>query len=149
VQAVPVTAFVFSQTNSLPSGMVPVSVQPGLPVGAQMPSPGRASELTGQPWFHGRITRKHAETVLNNKPLGSFLVRQSESGDSNDYSLSLVSGSGCVHMRICMKNGEFILGQCSQPFGSIVKMIEHYARTEVPIKGAQHVRLSVPITPSG
>ena len=57
------------------------------------------------------------------------------------------SGSGCVHMRICMKNGEFILGQCSQPFGSIVKMIEHYGRVEVPIKGAQHVKLSVPITP--
>lgn len=50
-------------------------------------------------------------------------------------------------MRICMKNGEFILGQCSQPFGSIVKMIEHYGRVEVPIKGAQHVKLSVPITP--
>ena len=56
------------------------------------------------------------------------------------------SGSGCVHMRICVKNGEYILGQCSQPFTSIVKMIEHYGKVEVPIKGAQHVKLSTPIS---
>jgi hypothetical protein len=48
-------------------------------------------------------------------------------------------------MRICMKNGEFILGQCSQPFNSIVKMIEHYGKVEVPIKGAQHVKLIHPV----
>lgn len=48
-------------------------------------------------------------------------------------------------MRICMKNGEFILGQCSQPFNSIVKMIDHYSRVEVPIKGAQHVKLTMPV----
>ena len=45
-----------------------------------------------------------------------------------------------------MKNGEFILGQCSQPFRSIVKMIEHYGKVEVPIKGACHVKLLMPIT---
>ena len=48
-------------------------------------------------------------------------------------------------MRICLKNGEFILGQCSQPFSSIIKMIEHYSRIEVPIKGALHVKLIKPI----
>ena len=44
-----------------------------------------------------------------------------------------------------MKNGEFILGQCSQPFNSIIKMIEHYGKVEVPIKGAQHVKLTNPV----
>lgn len=48
-------------------------------------------------------------------------------------------------MRICMKNGEYILGQCSQPFKSIVQMIEHYRTVEVPIKGAQHVKLTMPV----
>lgn len=62
--------------------------------------------------------------------------------------LSNRSGSGCVHMRICMKNGMFILGQCSSPFGSIIHMIEHYNKVEVPIKGAQHVKLTIPITRS-
>jgi hypothetical protein len=46
--------------------------------------------LEKQSWFHGRITRKQAETLLTNKPIGSFLVRQSESGTNNDFSLSLV-----------------------------------------------------------
>ncbi|CAF0752422.1 unnamed protein product [Brachionus calyciflorus] len=149
VSALPVTALVFSQTNSLPQGILPINVQHQSQMVTQMPSPNRMNDLERHPWFHGRITRKHAEIMLNNKPIGSFLVRQSESGNSNDYSLSLVSGSGCVHMRICMKNGEFILGQCSQPFTSIVKMIDHYGRVEVPIKGAQHVKLSVPVAPSG
>jgi hypothetical protein len=49
-------------------------------------------------------------------------------------------------MRICLKNGEFILGQCSQPFPSILKMIEHYRKVEVPIKGAQHVKLKTPVS---
>ena len=49
-------------------------------------------------------------------------------------------------MRICMKNGEFILGQCSQPFTSIIKMIEHYGKVEVPIKGAQHVKLTMGVS---
>jgi hypothetical protein len=58
------------------------------------------------------------------------------------------SGSGVVHMRISIKNGEYILGQCSQPFNSIVKMVEHYGKVEVPIKGALHVKLTNPVPKS-
>lgn len=46
--------------------------------------------LEQQPWFHGKITRKQAESLLENMPIGSFLVRSSESGNLNDFSLSLV-----------------------------------------------------------
>jgi hypothetical protein len=114
----------------------------------QIQAPCQLSSLEMHSWFHGRITRKQAEQRLENRQIGSFLVRQSESGNANDFSLSLISGSGCVHMRICMKNGEFILGQCSQPFTSIVKMIDHYGRVEVPIKGALHVKLTNPVARS-
>ncbi len=61
------------------------------------------------------------------------------------YIILTNSGSGVVHMRISIKNGEYILGQCSQPFNSIVKMVEHYGKVEVPIKGALHVRLTIPV----
>ncbi len=50
-----------------------------------------------------------------------------------------------MHMRICLNDDMFVLGQCSQPFSSIIKMIEHFSKVEVPIKGAQHVRLSNPV----
>ncbi len=52
-------------------------------------------------------------------------------------------------MRISKKNGEFILGQCSQPFNSIIKMVEHYGKVEVPIKGALHVKLTIPVGVTG
>lgn len=152
--ALPVTALVFSQSSSLPSNLL-AQQQNLLSTSNTITNNNNGSfldsntmsnlqSLERQIWFHGRITRKQAEIILVNRPIGSFLVRQSESGNSNDFSLSLV-GSGCVHMRICMKNGEFILGQCSQPFNSIVKMIEHYGKVEVPIKGAQHVKLIHPV----
>lgn len=146
----PVTALVFNQTSSLPTGILPLTIQHSQKHHSQQPplmSPATLNHLNlleRQIWFHGKITRKHAENMLENRPVGSYLIRQSESGNANDFSLSLV-GSGVVHMRISMKNGEYILGQCSQPFGSIVKMVEHYGRVEVPIKGALHVKLNNPV----
>lgn len=142
IGGIPVTALVFQQ-NSLPSNFLPMNIQNG----QQLISPTSLAHLRlleRQVWFHGKITRKQAEVKLDNNMIGSFLIRQSESGNANDFSLSLV-GSGVVHMRVSMKSGEYILGQCSQPFNSIVKMVEHYGKVEVPIKGALHVRLTNPV----
>ena len=38
-------------------------------------------------WFHGFITRRQAEEILNDKPTGSFLIRVSET--QFGYSLSI------------------------------------------------------------
>ena len=35
------------------------------------------------------MSRRTAESILNGRPPGSFLVRQSESGNQHDYSLSI------------------------------------------------------------
>jgi hypothetical protein len=92
--AIPVTALLFSQNSSLPignNGMQHVPVhQHQQQQHEQQQIPAYMYLLEKQPWFHGKITRKHAENVLANKPIGSFLVRQSESGNLNDFSLSLV-----------------------------------------------------------
>ncbi|CAF0989007.1 unnamed protein product, partial [Didymodactylos carnosus] len=96
-------------------------------------------------WYHYSLSRRKAETLLYNRPCGSFLVRQSESGNKDDYSLSIRTASGCVHMRICSNNGVYILGQCSHPFSTVPRMIEYYSQCEVPIKGVQHVKLAGPV----
>ncbi|XP_030746263.1 uncharacterized protein LOC115875056 isoform X2 [Sitophilus oryzae] len=102
--------------------------------------------LENQGWFHGSITRVEAENVLRALKEGSFLVRNSES-IKNDYSLSLKSARGFMHMRI-QKNGEsgsFILGQFSKPFASIPEMIRHFSINRLPIRGAEHMCLLQPV----
>jgi hypothetical protein len=91
--AVPLTALIFSSGGgggSLPSNtMLTLSLQQQQQLSQQIASC-QISQLEGFNWFHGRITRKQAENMLANRPIGSFLVRQSESGNSNDCSLSLM-----------------------------------------------------------
>ena len=87
--AVPLTALFFSQSGSLPSNMLTLSMQQQHQISQQIASC-QISQLECHSWFHGRITRKQAEVMLANRPIGSFLVRQSESGNSNDCSLSLM-----------------------------------------------------------
>ncbi|XP_076261496.1 uncharacterized protein LOC143197160 [Rhynchophorus ferrugineus] len=102
--------------------------------------------LEKQGWFHGSITRVEAENVLRALREGSFLVRNSES-IKNDYSLSLKSARGFMHMRIQKsgENGCYILGQFSKPFTSIPEMIKHFSMNRLPIRGAEHMCLLQPV----
>ncbi|XP_029470357.1 hematopoietic SH2 domain-containing protein [Rhinatrema bivittatum] len=59
-------------------------------------------------WFHGAVTRKDAENVLQDKPPGCFLVRVSESRIG--YSLSYRAGNQCRHFMINMlDDGQFLI----------------------------------------
>ncbi|XP_017782851.1 PREDICTED: uncharacterized protein LOC108567100 [Nicrophorus vespilloides] len=104
--------------------------------------------LEKQGWFHGAITRVEAENVLRLLREGSFLVRNSES-TKQDYSLSLKSARGFMHMRIQRDDTDgsnaFILGQFSKPFGSIPEMIRHFSLNGLPIRGAEHMCLIQPV----
>ncbi|KAG5874574.1 hypothetical protein JTB14_009870 [Gonioctena quinquepunctata] len=102
--------------------------------------------LEKQGWFHGSISRVEAENVLRVLKEGNFLVRNSES-IKHDFSLSLKSARGFMHMRI-QKNcgdGSFILGQFSKPFNSIPEMIKHFSVNRLPIRGAEHMCLLQPV----
>ena len=46
-------------------------------------------------WFHGIVSRREAESLLNDCPSGTFLVRVSES--RYGYSLSFQAGARCKH----------------------------------------------------
>ncbi|CRK90037.1 CLUMA_CG003761, isoform A, partial [Clunio marinus] len=102
--------------------------------------------LERQGWYHGAITRIDAENVLRQLSEGSFLVRNSESA-KQDYSLSLKSAKGFMHMRIQQQNdsGEYILGQFSRPFKSIPEMIRHFCLNRLPVRGAEHMCLLEPV----
>ncbi|XP_071450081.1 uncharacterized protein hwt, partial [Hetaerina americana] len=102
--------------------------------------------LERQGWYHGAITRVEAESILRLRKEGSYLVRNSES-TRQDYSLSLKSARGFMHMRIQQdkESGRFVLGQFSQPFCSIPDMIQFYSANRLPIKGAEHMCLLHPV----
>ncbi|CAF1055318.1 unnamed protein product [Rotaria sordida] len=96
-------------------------------------------------WYHHAMSRREAENILQSRPSGSFLVRQSESGNHNDYSLSIRTIKGCMHMRICYSEGFYILGECSRPFSSVSCMIKYFSQTSVPIRDAAHIKLGTPV----
>jgi len=51
-----------------------------------------------------------------------------------------------MHMKIVANHdGRFILGQFSQPFCSIAQMLHYYTMNKLPIKGAEHISLTVPV----
>ncbi|XP_074650424.1 uncharacterized protein LOC141905457 [Tubulanus polymorphus] len=100
--------------------------------------------LKKQEWYHGSISRVDAENLLRVHKEGSYLVRNSESS-KDDFSLSLKSARGFMHMKIVCREGSYILGQFSQPYKSIPEMIHHYSIHKLPIKGAEHMSLLHPV----
>lgn len=101
--------------------------------------------LDRQEWYHGAITRVEAENVLRLHKEGSFLVRNSESS-SKDFSLSVKSARGFMHMKIQGHvGGGYILGQFSKPFENVPQMVLFYTINRLPVRGAEHVSLQHPI----
>uniref|UniRef100_A0A336JY69 SH2 domain-containing adapter protein D n=1 Tax=Culicoides sonorensis TaxID=179676 RepID=A0A336JY69_CULSO len=99
-----------------------------------------------QNWYHGSISRIDAENILRSLNEGSFLVRNSES-TKQDYSLSLKSAKGFMHMRIqkIKDTNMYVLGQFSRPFDSIPEMIQHFCLNRLPVRGAEHMCLVEPV----
>ncbi|XP_033108768.1 SH2 domain-containing adapter protein F-like isoform X2 [Anneissia japonica] len=96
--------------------------------------------LQEQGWYHGKLSRSDAEKKLKSCREGSYLVRQSESS-AKDFSLSLKSAKGYMHMKIVLHQEGYILGEFSKPFKSIPCVISHYSLHKLNIKGAEHMML--------
>uniref|UniRef100_A0A8D2LQ41 Src homology 2 domain containing transforming protein D n=1 Tax=Varanus komodoensis TaxID=61221 RepID=A0A8D2LQ41_VARKO len=133
------------QQKHLPSGSKfgrSQSPDPGLPVAERFDP---SLPLENQAWFHGTISRADAESLLTLCKEGSYLVRNSETS-RNDYSLSLRSSQGFMHMKFTRsKENKYILGQNSAPFDSIPEVIHYYTAQELPVKGAEHLSLLYPV----
>lgn len=52
-----------------------------------------------------------------------------------------------MHLKIVRNGDKFVLGQFSQPFDNVPEVIEHYSRTKLNIKGAEHKYLKNPVFP--
>ncbi|XP_066557754.1 SH2 domain-containing adapter protein F isoform X3 [Amia ocellicauda] len=101
--------------------------------------------LESQFWYHGTISRTDAENLLRLCKEASYLVRNSETS-KNDYSLSLKSNQGFMHMKLSRtKENKYILGQNSSPFDSVPEIIHFYSSRKLPIKGAEHMSLLYPV----
>ncbi|KAM7541421.1 hypothetical protein Aperf_G00000020394 [Anoplocephala perfoliata] len=98
-----------------------------------------------QPWFHGRLPRAEAESLLRSAPPGSFLVRTSETSKAA-FSLSIRRDRDFLHMKISYdpKSEAFILGEYSQPYPTVPIMVHHYTRNLLPVRGTKPVLLKRP-----
>ncbi|XP_074712558.1 SH2 domain-containing adapter protein B [Strix uralensis] len=101
-------------------------------------------QLEKQIWYHGAISRTEAEDLLRLCKECSYLVRKSQTS-KHDYSLSLKSNQGFMHMKLMKTKEKYILGQNSPPFNSVPEVIHYYTTKKLPIKGAEHLSLLYPV----
>ncbi|XP_005061107.1 PREDICTED: SH2 domain-containing adapter protein B [Ficedula albicollis] len=101
-------------------------------------------QLEKQIWYHGAISRTDAENLLRLCKECSYLVRNSQTS-KHDYSLSLKSNQGFMHMKLTKTKEKYILGQNSPPFDSVPEVIHYYTTKKLPIKGAEHLSLLYPV----
>lgn len=101
--------------------------------------------LERQVWYHGSLSRSEAESLLTLCKESSYLVRNSQTC-RNDYSLSLRSCKGFMHMKFSQSaDGRFVLGENSPPFSTIPEVIHYYTTHKLPIRGAEHMSLLYPV----
>ncbi|CDW53867.1 SH2 domain containing protein [Trichuris trichiura] len=75
------------------------------------------------PWYWGALSPEEAECILVDKPVGSFLVR-----DSSDlrhfFSLSYKGEKRVYHSRIGQDKGQFFFGRTTDPRGCALSLID-------------------------
>ncbi|KAK2546105.1 Sh2d4a [Columba livia] len=77
------------------------------------------------PWFHGILTSKKAEELLNRTAPGSFLVRVSEK--IKGYVLSYRSGEGCKHFLIDASSDSYsFLGVDQLQHSTLADLVDYH-----------------------
>ncbi|XP_059496100.1 SH2 domain-containing protein 7-like [Stegostoma tigrinum] len=80
-------------------------------------------------WFHGFVTRKEAESVLQDRDIGHFLIRLSDRAFG--YILSYKGSDRCRHFVIQqLKNGRYMIDGSTHTHRSLAALINYYT-TEV------------------
>lgn len=81
-------------------------------------------------WFHGTISRKDAENLLESQPLGSFLIRVSHSHVG--YTLSYKAQSCCRHIMVkLLDDGTFLISGEEGAHTSLDALVAFYQQHPV------------------
>uniref|UniRef100_A0A9J8CGU7 Uncharacterized protein n=1 Tax=Cyprinus carpio carpio TaxID=630221 RepID=A0A9J8CGU7_CYPCA len=82
-------------------------------------------------WFHGMITRRQAEDLLIDKPLGCFLLRVGQSREG--YTLTYRGADRCRHYMVEMQsNGKYVILGEDRAHSSLTDLVQYH--TQVGIK---------------
>lgn len=91
-------------------------------------------------WFHGMITRRQAEDLLTDKPVGCFLIRVGQSREG--YTLSFSGVNRCRHYMVEMQsNGKYVILGEDRAHPSLTDLVQYH--TQVGIKPLMEL-LTVP-----
>ena len=98
--------------------------------------------------YHGGISRRLAEDVLQCQVKGSFLIRDSQSEISGrSLVLSVRSDEGYLHLKIERHSGKFVLGgrgPNTPQFEDISSIVRHYTRHNIRLRGGGRIKLYQP-----
>eukprot|EP00123_Amoebidium_parasiticum_P013343 comp21903_c0_seq2/m.31439 comp21903_c0_seq2/g.31439 ORF comp21903_c0_seq2/g.31439 comp21903_c0_seq2/m.31439 type:complete len:397 (-) comp21903_c0_seq2:888-2078(-) len=76
-------------------------------------------------WYHGKVRRLEAEKMLSEQPVGTFMIRDSES-KPGEYSLSVKDTAMVKHYRVrAGLQGEFFITR-QNTFATITGLVDHY-----------------------
>eukprot|EP00096_Caligus_rogercresseyi_P012433 TRINITY_DN520_c0_g1_i2.p1 TRINITY_DN520_c0_g1~~TRINITY_DN520_c0_g1_i2.p1 ORF type:complete len:465 (+),score=103.02 TRINITY_DN520_c0_g1_i2:169-1395(+) len=81
-------------------------------------------KLNAMPWFHGKISREGAESLLQPKEDGLFLVRES-TNFPGDYTLCLCYKGRVEHYRVIAKNNKLTIDE-DEFFENLSQLVSHY-----------------------
>lgn len=81
-------------------------------------------KLNSRAWFHGKISREQAESHLNPREDGLFLVRES-TNFPGDYTLCVCFEGKVEHYRVIYKDNKLTIDE-DEYFDQLTKLVEHY-----------------------
>ncbi|KFB45410.1 AGAP003986-PB-like protein [Anopheles sinensis] len=82
------------------------------------------AKLNAMPWFHGRIKREEAESLLKPREDGLFLVRES-TNFPGDYTLCVCFNEKVEHYRIKYVDNKLTIDD-DEYFDNLGQLVEHY-----------------------
>ncbi|XP_070618187.1 SH2 domain-containing protein 7 [Erythrolamprus reginae] len=81
-------------------------------------------------WFHGFLSRPEAEKLLEDREIGSFLIRLNEKAFG--YILSYRGKDRCRHFVIsCQRSGRYIVSGDTQTHADLAELIGYYQGSEI------------------